>query len=138
METVSQPSPSKSPANGMSPGLPKKNRMSAIPWVVRVSQVDEPVRLPVETRSVHPVTVPVAHHREVTRVAIQEAVGDTTGATQMPHPRRRVDQTDPIGHLIGVDGQIIETDRRFGSLRRRRGSRGYRAKGRRHRPTGRS
>ena len=31
-DTVSQPSPLKSPAIGMSPGLPKKNERSAMPW----------------------------------------------------------------------------------------------------------
>ena len=85
------------------------------PLGVGVAQVDESVRLAIETGRVDAVTVPVADHREITGVPIQEVVQHAAGAAKTPHPCGRIDKTHPVGNGVVVDGLRTEIRLRLGS-----------------------
>ena len=91
MLTVSQPSPSKSPAMGTSPGLPKKNRMSATPCVLSFS--DRRSRLLGDRAQVcRHRRSPSPHERVVAGVAVVERRQFSGCTAQAPATRGRVDE----------------------------------------------
>ena len=105
---MSQPSALKSPAMGMSPGLPKKNLISAVPWCSSCAGT-RIRRIGGTARGVDAVAVPVAHDRVVAGVAEEERRGEIplplAGATHRS-PDHDADSLGFEGIRVGPVGRV--------------------------------